>query len=74
MKDREDVYSELDDVIKTKMRVYLGDKKMYKLTNWFENKSKSTTKERLYSDFIDNTELIALSKDAEFQQILLKHL
>jgi hypothetical protein len=72
MKDRVDVYSELDDVIKTKMRVYLGDKKMYKLTSWFENKSKSTTKERLYSDFIDGTELIALSKDAEFQQILFE--
>ena len=45
---------------------------MYKLTNWFENKYKNTAKEDLSYDFIDNAELIALSKDAEFQQILFE--
>jgi hypothetical protein len=72
MKDMDDIYSELDDVIKTKMRVYLGNKKMYKLTNWFENKSKSTAKGGFSFDFIDNRELITLSKDPEFQQILFE--
>jgi hypothetical protein len=72
MKDMDDIYSELDDVIKTKMRVYLGNKKMYKLTNWFENKYKNTAIEDLSYDFIDSTELIALSKDTEFQQILFE--
>jgi hypothetical protein len=70
MKDMDDIYSELDEVIKTKMRVYLGNKKMYKLTNWFENKHKGS--EDLSYDFIDSVELIALSKDAEFQQILFE--
>ena len=70
MKDMDDIYSELDEVIKTKMRVYLGNKKMYKLTNWFENKHKGT--EDLSYDFIDSEELTALSKDAEFQQILFE--
>ena len=72
MKDMDDIYSELDEVIKTKMRVYLGNKKMYKLTNWFENKYKNTAIENLSFDFIDNTELKALSADVEFQQILFE--
>jgi len=72
MKDMDDIYSDLDDIIKTKMRVYLGHKKMYKLTNWFENKYKNTAVEDLTYDFIDSTELLALSKDAEFQQILFE--
>ena len=72
MKDMDEIYSELDDVIKAKMRGYLGSKKMYKLTNWFENKYKNTAKEDLSYDFIDNAELIALSKDVEFQQILFE--
>jgi hypothetical protein len=72
MKDMDDIYSELDEVIKTKMRIYLGNKKMYKLTNWFENKYKNTAIEDLSYDFIDSAELMALSKDAEFQQILFE--
>ncbi len=72
MKDMDDIYSELDEVIKTKMRVFLGNKKMYKLTNWFENKYKNTAKEDFSYDFIDNEELIELSKDPEFQQILFE--
>lgn len=72
MKDMDDVYSELDGVIKTKMRFYLGYKKMYKLTNWFENKYKNTATKDLSYDFIDGAELIALSKEAEFQQILFE--
>uniref|UniRef100_UPI00404B6181 DUF6090 family protein n=1 Tax=Gelidibacter sp. TaxID=2018083 RepID=UPI00404B6181 len=72
MKDMDDIYSDLDDIIKTKMRIYLGNKKMYKLTNWFENKYKDTTIQDLSFDFIDSEELIALSKDAEFQQILFE--
>ena len=72
MKDMDDIYSELDEVIKTKMRIYLGTKKMYKLTNWFNNKYKNTTKEDSSWDFIDNKELIALSHDPEFQQILFE--
>jgi hypothetical protein len=54
MKDMDDIYSDLDDVIKTKMRIYLGNKKMYKLTNWFENKYKNTAVEDLSYDFIDS--------------------
>jgi hypothetical protein len=72
MKDMDDVYSELDGVIKTKMRFYLGNKKMYKLTNWFENKYKNTAIKDLSYDFIDSAELIALSKEPEFQQILFE--
>jgi len=72
MKDMDDIYSDLDDVIKTKMRIYLGNKKMYKLTSWFENKYKNTAVVDLSYDFIDSSELIAISKDAEFQQILFE--
>lgn len=72
MKDMDDIYSELDDVIKAKMRVYLAHKKMYKLSSWFDNKSKSTAKDGFPYDFIDDKELIALSKDPEFQQILFE--
>ncbi|GGG57100.1 DUF6090 family protein [Bizionia arctica] len=72
MKDMDDIYSELDEIIKTKMRIFLGNKKMYKLTNWFENKYKNTAVEDLSYDFIDSAELTLLSKDAEFQQILFE--
>ncbi|MFT4849976.1 MAG: hypothetical protein ACI83B_002525 [Sediminicola sp.] len=72
MKDMDDVYSELDGIIKTKMRFYLGNKKMYKLTNWFENKYKNTAIKDLSYDFIDSAELIVLSKETEFQQILFE--
>lgn len=72
MKDMDDIYSELDDIIKNKMRVYLGDKKMYNVTNWFDNKSKEYTNNTLKFDFIDPTKLIALSKETEFQQILFE--
>jgi hypothetical protein len=72
MKVMDDIYSDLDDVIKTKMRIYLGTKKMYKLTIWFENKYKNTAVQDLSYDFIDSSELIALSKDTEFQQILFE--
>jgi hypothetical protein len=72
MKDMDDLYSELDEVINNKMRVYLGQKKMYKLTNWFENKYKNTAVEDSSFDFIDSEELKALSRDVEFQQILFE--
>ncbi len=72
MKDMDDIYSELDEVIKNKMRIYLGTKKMYKLTDWFDNKHKGTIKEDWSWDFIDNKELIVLSQDPEFQQILFE--
>jgi type II secretory pathway pseudopilin PulG len=72
MTDMDDIYSELDDIMKTKMRTYLGSKKMYKLSSWFENKSSSTTYDVAGPDFIDATELIALSKEPEFQQILFE--
>ena len=72
MKDMDDIYSDLNDVIKTKMRIYLGNNKMYKLTNWFENKYKNTAVVDLSYDFIDSSELISISKDAEFQQILFE--
>jgi hypothetical protein len=55
MKDMDDIYSELHDIIKTKMRVYLGNRKIYKLPNWFENKSKIIPKDDLSFDFIDHT-------------------
>jgi hypothetical protein len=72
MKDMDDIYSQLDDFIRNKMRVYLGDRKMYNVTSWFENKSKGYSNDTLNFDFIDKTELIALSKDPEFQQILFE--
>lgn len=72
MKDMDDNYSELILVINNKMRVYLGQKKMYKLPNWFENKYKNTAKEDLSFEFIDSEELKALSRDVEFQQILFE--
>jgi hypothetical protein len=72
MKDMDDIYLELDDIIRNKMRVYLGERKMYRVSSWFENKLKSYSGNKLNFDFIDKTELIALSKDTEFQQILFE--
>lgn len=54
------------------MRVYLGQKIMFKLPNWFENKYKNTAIEDSSFEFIDSEELKALSRDVEFQQILFE--
>ena len=72
MKDMNDTYIELDDIIRNKMRGFLGDKKMYNVTGWFQNKSKGHSDNKFNFDFIDKTELITLSKDIEFQQILFE--
>jgi hypothetical protein len=72
MKEMDDIYSELDDIIKSKMRVYLGQKKLYNLNNWFENKSNISSVNNLKFDFIDKVELMTLAKDPEFQQILFE--
>ncbi len=72
MKNMDEVYAELEDIIKNKMRVYLGTKKMYKLTNWFENKSNNFSIDTLTFDFIDKEDLISLSKEPEFQQLLFE--
>lgn len=72
MKDMDDIYLELDDIIRNKMRAFLGDRKMYNVSSWFENKSKGYSSNNLNFDFIDKTALIALSKDIEFQQILFE--
>ena len=61
---------QLDEFIENRMRVFLADKKVHRLSNWFE--SKAIAKEVVSFEFVDKIDLIFLSKTPEFQQLLLE--
>ena len=61
---------QLDEFIENRIRVFLGDKKAYRLANWFE--SEAIAKEVVSFEFVDKSDLILLSKTPEFQQLLLE--
>jgi hypothetical protein len=71
VKDMDDGYGEFADVIKNRMRVFLGDKNMYNLSGWFEHKD-MTYKGGISQSFIKKENLPELSKTPEFQQLLLE--
>lgn len=61
---------QFEELIENRMRVFLADKKVHRLSNWFE--SKAIAKEVLPFEFVDKTDLILLAKTPEFQQLLLE--
>lgn len=70
LKDLDDAYSEFSGLVENRIRVYLADKKVHQLSNWFENNT--IDKEEVPFDFVNKEELILLSKTPEFQQLLLE--
>jgi len=71
VKDMDDGYGEFADVIKNRMRIFLGDKNMYNLSGWFEYKD-MTYRGGISQSFIKKENLPELSKTPEFQQLLLE--
>ncbi|MCR9015406.1 DUF6090 family protein [Aquiflexum gelatinilyticum] len=71
LKDLDDAYLQFSDLVEKRIRVYLADKKVHQLSNWFDNKA-FKTKGEISIDFIDNPDLSQLSKTPEFQQLILE--
>lgn len=70
LKDLDEAYFQFSELVEKRIRVYLADKKVHQLSNWFE--SKTYTKQQVSFEFIDREGLILLSKTPEFQQLLLE--
>jgi len=61
---------QFDEFIENRLRVFLADKKVHRLSSWFERKA--YVKEIVSFEFVDKVDLILLSKTPEFQQLLLE--
>ena len=70
LKDLDDTYLQYAELLENRVRVFLADKKIHQLSNWFENKA--YTKQEVSFEFVDKSGLILLSKTPEFQQLLLE--
>ncbi|MCL6257662.1 DUF6090 family protein [Aquiflexum sp. TKW24L] len=70
LKDLDDTYVQYAELLENRVRVFLADKKIHQLSNWFENKA--YTKQEVSFEFVDKLGLILLSKTPEFQQLLLE--
>jgi hypothetical protein len=69
--DLDFTYSENAGLLENRIRVFLADKKVHKLSNYFGNQENSV-KGGVPLDFVDKAGLILLSKTPEFQQLLLE--
>ena len=61
---------QFDEFIENRLRVFLADKKVHRLSSWFERKA--YVREIVSFEFVDKVDLILLSKTPEFQQLLLE--
>jgi hypothetical protein len=64
-------YSEYSDLLENRIRVFLGDKKVHRLSGYFGNQENSV-KGAVPLNFVDKAGLILVSKTPEFQQLLLE--
>lgn len=71
LKDLDITYLEYAELLEKRVRVFLADKKVHQLANWFENKD-NRIKEGTPFEFVDKARLILLSESPEFQQLLLE--
>lgn len=69
--DLDFTYSEYAGLLENRIRVFLADKKVHHLSNYFANRDNSV-KGAVPLDFVDKEGLILLSKTPEFQQLLLE--
>ena len=69
--DLDFTYSENAGLLENRIRVFLADKKVHKLSNYFGNQENSV-KGGVPLDFVDKEGLNLLSRSPEFQQLLLE--
>jgi hypothetical protein len=66
LNDMNDVYGELEDVVKNRIRPYLSDQYAHNLTTWFESKDIDS------DQLIGISTLAQLSLEPDFQQLLFE--
>lgn len=71
IKNMEYSYREFEEIVREKIRPYLGDKSVQNLSMWFENERKLSDNGK-YENLISPKELASLSKEKDFQQLLLE--
>ena len=71
IKDMEDTYGEFEEVIQQRMRPFLSKKGVHNLSTWFENQNRLVDT-NIDKSIISATDLISLSTEIEFQQLLLE--
>ena len=72
MKDLDDSYGEFENVIQQRMRIFLSNKNLHDLSGWFESKKRLNYIDGVPKEIIKPNDLIKLSKNPEFQQLLLE--
>lgn len=68
--DLDDGFSQFHELMEKRIRVFLADEKVHQLSIWFENKA--INKQGVSFEFVDKESLRLLSKNPEFQQLLLE--
>lgn len=68
--DLDDGFSQFQELMEKRIRVFLADQNVQLLSNWFENKG--INKKGISSEFIDKEGLRLLTRSPKFQQLLLE--
>ena len=71
MKDLDDTYGEFQDLVRERMRVFLADNNLHNLSAWFESEKRLNYINN-NQKIINPEDLVKISKNPEFQQLLLE--
>jgi len=71
MKDLDDTYGEFQDLVRERMRVFLADNNLHNLSAWFESEKRLNYVNH-NQKIINPEDLVKISKNPEFQQLLLE--
>ena len=72
MKDLDDTYGEFQDMVRERMRIFLADNNLHRLSGWFESEKRLNYVSDNLQKIINPEDLVKISKNAEFQQLLLE--
>lgn len=72
MKDMDDSYGEFEDLVTQRMRIFLSDKNLHNLSGWFESEKRLNYDSDIPQKIINPEDLVKLSKNPEFQQLLFE--
>jgi len=72
MNDLDDTYGELQEMIRERMRIFLGEKNIHNLPAWFESGKRLNYVSDNLQKIINPEDLVIISKTPEFQQLLLE--
>ena len=72
MKDLDDTYGEFQDMVRERMRIFLANNNLHNLSGWFESEKKLNYVSDNLKRIISSEDLVKISKNPEFQQLLLE--